>query len=96
MLLESDEMDMKKYFDIDLRTTLLFALLGSIVGYLSFIIKSNTGSLVMMIVFLLAAKFLGQKLLKEKKDSKWWLGNGVIIYIFVWFITWTVFYNVLV
>jgi len=37
-----------------------------------------------------------QKMVKEKKDSKWWLGNGMIVYILLWFVSWTVFYNVLV
>ena len=89
-------MDLKKYFDIDLRTTIFFAVLGIVVGYVSFLVKSNIASLVIMIIVLVAAKFLGQKMVKEKKDSKWWLGNGMIVYILLWFVAWTVFYNVLV
>ena len=89
-------MDLKKYFDIDLRTTIFFAVLGIAVGYVSFLVKSNIASLIIMIIVLVAAKFLGQKIVKEKKDSKWWLGNGMIVYILLWFVAWTVFYNVLV
>lgn len=89
-------MDLKKYFDIDLRTTLLFAVLGIVIGYISFLIKSNIASFVIMVIVLVAAKFLGQRMVKEKKDSKWWLGNGLVVYILLWFVAWTIFYNVLV
>jgi len=30
---------------------------------------------------------------KIKEGAKWWLGNGVIVYIFLWLIVWTIFYN---
>ncbi|MDI6720748.1 MAG: hypothetical protein QMD85_00045 [Candidatus Aenigmarchaeota archaeon] len=89
-------MGWKDYFDADLRTTLAFAALGIIAGFVSFEIKNNIGSFLLMLVFLAAGKFGMQRIVKEKKDMKWWLGNGIIVYIFVWFVMWTVFYNIMV
>ncbi len=28
-----------------------------------------------------------------KKGVKWWLGNGAVIYLFIWLISWTFFLN---
>jgi hypothetical protein len=28
-----------------------------------------------------------------RKGVKWWLGNGAIIYIFVWIVAWVFFFN---
>lgn len=89
-------MDWKKYFDADLKTTLAFTAVGIVVGYASFFLKNNTASLALMLVILAAGKLAVQKALKEKKDAKWWLGNGLVVYIFSWFVSWTIFYNVLV
>jgi len=27
------------------------------------------------------------------KGIKWWIGNGVLIYLFIWLISWTFFFN---
>jgi hypothetical protein len=89
-------MDWKKYFDADLKTTLLFSVLGVIIGYVSFLARNNAASFVMMIIVAVVARFVIQKRSKEKKDAKWWLGNGIIIYIFIWFVSWTIFYNITV
>jgi hypothetical protein len=32
-------------------------------------------------------------LIKEKKDFKWWLANGVFIFLFTWIVSWIFFYN---
>jgi len=89
-------MDLKKYFDADLRTTIFFTVFGVIAGYASFISRSNLISIAILLVFLGAGRFLMQRVVKEKKDMKWWLGNGMIVCIFTWFVVWTIFYNVLV
>ncbi len=89
-------MDLKKYFDAELRTTLSFMVLGVIAGYASFLSRSNVLSVIIMLVFLGAGWLLMQRVVKEKKDMKWWLGNGMVVCIFTWFVVWTIFYNVLV
>jgi hypothetical protein len=30
-----------------------------------------------------------------KKEGKWWLSNGAVIYLFVWLISWITFFNIL-
>lgn len=89
-------MNWKKYFDVDLKTTLEFAAIGIVVGYVSFLLKNNMASLAVMLAIMGAGWLLMRKMVKEKKDAKWWLGNGLVIYAFSWFVSWTIFYNVLV
>ena len=28
-----------------------------------------------------------------KKNVKWWLSNGAVVYLFIWIISWTFFFN---
>jgi membrane associated rhomboid family serine protease len=83
----------KKYFDIDIRTTLIYAVLGIIAGYISFIINEAGYAALAMIIILVVAAFATKKLLKIKQDKKWWLGNAVIVYILLWLVVWTIFFN---
>ncbi len=86
-------MNFKEYFDIELRSNLINAVIGAIVGYLSFIVNQAGMNIIMMIVALGITAFAIKKLWKLSKDYKWWISNGVIMFIFMWFIVWTIFYN---
>lgn len=44
------------------------------------------------LVVLVALGFLIQNIAKGK-DMKWWLGNGGIVYILFWIVTWVLFFN---
>lgn len=48
-------------------------------------------------VFALVAAFFTGKALESKigkKGLKWWFGNGLIIYFFVWLISWVFLLNI--
>ena len=86
-------MGLKSYFDVELRTVVIYAILAVIMGYVSFYINHTAYATVASIVVLLIGTFAMKFAFKIKEGVKWWLGNGVIVYIFLWLIIWTIFYN---
>lgn len=66
-----------------------------VMGWLSIIIASMSRALYAIIIGLVLLYVLGfivEKIL-GKKGFKWWAGNGLVIYLFVWFIVWVFFFN---
>jgi len=81
--------------DMDKKVMLVHIAAGIIAGYLSYIISDTTYALVMAFVVLLSMKFATNVMAKEKKKFNWWFGNGGVVYLFLWFITWIIFLNLL-
>ncbi len=74
------------------KSFLAFAAAGIPVGAVSFLIGDRLLSLLLMALVAFALlKVLEKKLGKEK--ATWWIGNGMWIYMLVWAISWTMFYN---
>ncbi len=75
----------------------LFSILGIIFGYVSFLInKTLVSSLipfVLSIVVLYAFAAVLRQVLKINEKMKWFMSNGGWVYIFLWFVTWIIFYN---
>jgi hypothetical protein len=92
--MHGDFLDLKKYFDKELNSTVIHSLAGFAAGYASFVTNNPPLAIVIMLVVLGITHFLVKFLLKINEDKKWWLGNGLIVYIFFWFVVWTMFYNV--
>ena len=84
-------MGLKEYFDPELKATIAFSIIGIIVGYTSFLIRNSLMSLALAIIIMLGTYFVLNS--KMKKDTKWWIGNGVVVYIFLWILVWSVFYT---
>ena len=87
----------------DLSKVLLgIALVAVAVGSVNVVFPEGTGFptgmlspyFVVAIVVLIAATAAMKK--GVKKEKKWWFSNAVIIYIFMWFVVWTIFYNLVV
>ena len=89
-------MNLKSYFDVELRTTLVYAVVGAVMGYVSFVINHTIYAAFAALAVLLGVTAVMQFAWKIKEDYKWWLGNGGLIYVFVWFVVWTLLYNVYV
>ena len=68
---------------------------GVVAGYLSYIISDNIYALVVMLAVMTSMKYATNVLTKEKQKAGWWLGNGGLVYIFIWFISWVLFLNLL-
>lgn len=75
---------------------IVYLIAGIFVGYASFLIKGNWSALLLAIVFLIAIPSGLKKAFGIKEQFKWFLSNGGLIYLFVWFITWMIFYNLVI
>ena len=84
-------MGLKEYFDPELKATIAFSIIGIIVGYASFLIRNSLMALVVAIIVMGGTYFVLNS--KMKKDTKWWIGNGVVVYIFLWILVWSIFYT---
>jgi len=84
------------------KAVIAFIIVGIIVGIASCgigqLITGNQGNfaaLGLAIVVLVGLPQLLKKMLGIDQKLKWWLTNGGWIYLFVWFIVWIMFYNLL-
>jgi len=70
----------------------IHSVVGIFAGLVSFFLKDRLTVLISIIVVeAILVKVLEKYLGKE--NAKWWISNGIWIYVFVWFISWSVFYN---
>ena len=86
-------MKIKEYFDLEMLSNIIHAIAGMIAGYVSFLVNQVTFGLLAMFVIIGITIFAVKTILKIKKDSKWWFGNGVVVFVFTWLVIWTIFYN---
>lgn len=84
--------------DLELKASrisiILHLVTGIIAGYLSFVLGRTLYAVGIAILILIISGFAAQKIVKQK-GIKWWLGNGAILYLFFWLISWIAFYNLL-
>lgn len=79
------------------KSSLLYVIVGIIAGYLSFFITQELQNnlfqpfLALFLLFI-TAEFMKMGF-KINKKFKWFVSNGGWAYIFIWFVTWVVFYN---
>ena len=77
----------------------VYIVVGIIVGYLSFLVRNiygETGNYVaisLALIFLVITAEVLKKAFKMNQDFKWFWSNGGWIYIFIWFITWIIVWN---
>ena len=86
----------------EIKSTLLFAATSVAAGYVSFLLTPAKPAAIpatslLIVLGAMIAVFLGtfaliQKL-AGKKNMQWIMGNGGAIYLFLWFVTWIIFYN---
>lgn len=71
-------------------------LLGIIMGYASIMITAMIGNVLTValgVAIIIAFGYVLEKFI-GKKGIKWWFGNGIIVYLLIWLIAWTFFFNV--
>ncbi len=76
-------------------SVLVHTIFGVISGYLSLYFSRFWYALGASIVLLLIVGFITQKTFGKGKDRKWWVGNGLAIFILIWLISWILFLNLL-
>lgn len=84
-------MGLKEYFSSDLKTTLIYAALGVIAGYASFAVNNPRVAFAVMLAFLIVSTVAMKYAFRV--NYRWFVSNGIMAFIFIWFIVWTVFYN---
>ncbi len=84
-------MRLKEYFDAGLRSTTIYCLLGIFAGYASFLINNPRIAFVFMVVILAITTFILKRIFKV--DYRWFMNNGIVAFLFIWFIVWTILYN---
>jgi len=84
---------------VETKIMIVYIIVGIIVGYLSNLgrnLYGETGNYIaisLALIFLVIITEVNKKIFKLDKDFKWFLSNGGWIYLFVWFITWIIFFN---
>ncbi len=86
------ETDEKNELRLSRISVIVHTFLGVAAGWLSNYVGDMLYGVGIMIVLLLISGYVSEKLV-NKKGIKWWLANGGIIYIFLWFISWVYFLN---
>lgn len=70
----------------------LHSIAAILVGYASVLLASRWYAAGLGIAVLFGAGYISERLV-AKRGVKFWMANGVIIYLFIWLITWTFFIN---
>ena len=79
-------------------SVLIYVVAGIVVGYISILLAPIAGNMLTIVGGLVLAWVTGRvvQACLGKKEAKWLLGNGLVIYLFVWLIAWIFFYNLIV
>lgn len=74
-------------------STLVYFIAAIALGYVSFLLNSEFLAFGLMIIFLVLTAGLLKKVFKIEGGFKWFLSHGGWLYLFIWFITWVIFFN---
>jgi hypothetical protein len=74
-------------------SSILFVLIGVGMGYVSFTLNDNLGSLGLMALGFVITSDLMKRALGFKESFKWFFTNGGLIYFFTWLVVWMILYN---
>ena len=75
---------------------LIHSIVAVIVGYASLTLRSifQSGWIVAAVaIIVLVVMGFGLQRMVGKRGLKWWVSNGLFIYLFFWLISWTMFFN---
>ncbi|MBI5332038.1 MAG: hypothetical protein HZB65_00535 [Candidatus Aenigmarchaeota archaeon] len=84
--------DRKRWWNTDLKFSLIFFALGVIMGFVGYVINVPLKSGIIALVVFIGAALLFQKTQNLKEGKGWWFSK-FIVYIFFWFMAWTVFHT---
>ena len=74
-------------------STAVYIIAGIVLGYVSFLLNDEFLALGLAIVFLLVVAGALKKALNVKDGFRWFWSHGGWLYLFIWFITWVIFFN---
>ncbi len=75
----------------------LHVVVAVVMGWLSVVVSGFYGDMPSILLGLIVLWGCGKATnqIVGKKDFKWWFGNGIFIYLFVWLISWILFFNLI-
>jgi preprotein translocase subunit SecY len=78
-------------------SVLIYTVAAIAVGYASLQVAPLAGNMLTILIGLVLAWVVGKlvQVFLGKKDTKWLLGNGIFIYLFVWLVSWIFFFNLM-
>lgn len=83
----------KSYFDLELKTATAYTIAGALAGYASFLARNPIAGLMVALLIFAAASMAAKIAWKIKKPAKSWVSNG-LFFLLIWFLAYTVFYNI--
>ena len=89
--MEAETVDLRK-IRISVISHIVLAIMA---GWISLQVQIATRSLLAAgagIIILVLFGYFTERII-GKQGIKWWLGNGALIYLFIWLISWTFFLN---
>jgi len=85
----------KEWANFDLKMTLLFCLIGLVMGVIAFFLNSSLKSVLVSILMFIGSTLLARRAWKTKESKGWWFSKFVVFF-FTWIIVWTILYNLYV
>jgi hypothetical protein len=78
-------------------SVIVYALAAVGFGYASLLVSPLAGNMLTVFLGLVFAWVVGRLVqsLIGKKDAKWLIGNGLLIYLFFWLVSWIFFFNLI-
>jgi len=70
-----------------------YSILGVIAGIATYMLFDFSESIITAIIGLYIIAILMKKILNSEEKVMWFFKNGGYIYIFIWFATWILMYN---
>ena len=77
------------------KSIITYLIFGALAGIVSYYLNNSLMSLGVAVVVLVGLHYVLNKIMKSKEKFQWFMSNGGWLYIFVWFIIWTIMYNVM-
>ena len=84
--------DRKKWWNSDLKYSLVFLGLGIVMGLVSYVVNVPLRSFLLSVVVFIISALVLNKVNKLSEGKGWWFSKFVV-FIFLWFVTWTVFHT---
>ena len=75
------------------KSTSIYVIAGIVIGYASFLINNEFLALGLAVVVMFLIAEILKRALKLDEKFRWFWSSGGWIYLFIWFITWVLFYN---
>jgi hypothetical protein len=79
------------------KSVLVYTLAAIGMGYASLLVSPAAGNMLTIFLGLVVAWLVGRlvQLLVGSKGTRWLIGNGIFIYLFMWLVSWIFFFNLL-